>query len=239
MRRCESWDHLRVCGADLPLSLVVGPNSGSSPRVRSRPVQSVDEVGGDRIISACAEQTRSSRLATVRSRDHLRVCGADIRVLPARLPRQGSSPRVRSRRGQRRHHHPQPGIISACAEQTGRSDRRRPSGSDHLRVCGADYSPRSSHCFRKGSSPRVRSRRVHQWAASAGERIISACAEQTFSRWGIVLYYRDHLRVCGADQLNRAVHEADVGSSPRVRSRQSNFTPIRTASSRQNIRLRQ
>lgn len=51
------WDHLRVCGADCDRLMLIGLIWGSSPRVRSGPV----EVGvvGDRhgIISACAERT--------------------------------------------------------------------------------------------------------------------------------------------------------------------------------------
>ena len=52
-----AWDHLRVCGADLPQVRHSAVSWGSSPRVRSR------RVGGERcrpgggIISACAEQT--------------------------------------------------------------------------------------------------------------------------------------------------------------------------------------
>ena len=51
-----------------------------------------------------------------------------------------------------------------------------------------------------GSSPRVRSR-------PAGITIIRSIVG-------------DHLRVCGADRKPMCVHGHDVGSSPRVRSRQ-------------------
>ena len=53
----RSWDHLRVCGADgLPLD-VCRNGEGSSPRVRSRRLDSSSTAAHPGIISACAEQT--------------------------------------------------------------------------------------------------------------------------------------------------------------------------------------
>ena len=91
------WDHLRVCGADKNNILTEELIAGSSPRVRSRhPIEIVrGHVVG--IISACAEQTITVRLMADASRDHLRVCGADCRVVLRCGGVLGSSPRVRSR----------------------------------------------------------------------------------------------------------------------------------------------
>ena len=70
-------DHLRVCGADGSESFDLNVNTGSPPRVRSRPSLSGRAARRGRITSACAEQTGW----TLRNRrsppDHLRVCGAD------------------------------------------------------------------------------------------------------------------------------------------------------------------
>ena len=71
----------------------------------------------------------------------------------------------------------------------------------------------------KGSSPRVRSRRVHGRFQTGPHGIISACAEQTGA---ITVYHgviRDHLRVCGADKDADMANRLSAGSSPRVRSR--------------------
>ena len=51
-------DHLRVCGADWSRAIARLASMGSSPRVRSRRIQSRRGRLGDGIISACAEQTR-------------------------------------------------------------------------------------------------------------------------------------------------------------------------------------
>ena len=49
--------------------------------------------------------------------------------------------------------------------------------------------------------------------------IISACAEQTRRSRSASPACRDHLRVCGADAAMTLDVYADLGSSPRVRSR--------------------
>ena len=180
---------------------VINKLEGSSPRVRSRPpgCNRVQTCRG--IISACAEQTRSTRAVTAKAKDHLRVCGADSGVLCQELVEPGSSPRVRSRRHDRRPVSGLTGIISACAEQTVPVVSVWSPSRDHLRVCGADWRLDPRKTGRAGSSPRVRSR----LGVSLGGRnlagIISACAEQTvlFEREGVP--WEDHLRVCGADRV--------------------------------------
>ena len=72
-------DHLRVCGADSIAVFTDSIRVGSSPRVRSRLRVRLRGSPATRIISACAEQTMDRQLATIMSRDHLRVCGEDWR----------------------------------------------------------------------------------------------------------------------------------------------------------------
>ena len=90
-------DHLRVCGADLGMRPSESAYSGSSPRVRSRPAESIQKFTKGGIISACAEQTCCSASRSLMLRDHLRVCGADPVGMAAKDYKPGSSPRVRSR----------------------------------------------------------------------------------------------------------------------------------------------
>ena len=59
--------------------------------------------------------------------------------------------------------------------------------------------------------------RQKEWRASG---IISACAEQTLGGYEDMAHFRDHLRVCGADQTKEKAWSDGWGSSPRVRSRQ-------------------
>ena len=103
-------------------------SAGSSPRVRSRLYfRDVPQVG-DGIISACAEQTSSVWPSDANVWDHLRVCGADLRVSPEPLEPMGSSPRVRSRLRSLVQTLDTLGIISACAEQTTLKLRRGTGG---------------------------------------------------------------------------------------------------------------
>ena len=52
-----SGDHLRVCGADFLVLVLVKGNAGSPPRVRSRRRALSDKCVVSGITSACAEQT--------------------------------------------------------------------------------------------------------------------------------------------------------------------------------------
>ena len=197
-------DHLRVCGADTFVSTTVPPMVGSSPRVRSRLrvfVRARTHVG---IISACAEQTVTVTAVPTLRRDHLRVCGADEIAPPIAPVMPGSSPRVRSRRDEAGCVGTRRGIISACAEQTVPVPAPVTPAWDHLRVCGADRIVEGRNPQDRGSSPRVRSRRVRIRVAVRAIGIISACAEQT------------------ATTDDKTLQRA--GSSPRVRSRQTYIT---------------
>ena len=175
-------DHLRVCGADLGGSIFVSGAGGSSPRVRSRRHQGRGHRATAGIISACAEQTLRRRHPHRRIPDHLRVCGADGLPPIRAYISAGSSPRVRSRliavsvevRILR--------IISACAEQTAAGTSSIFASLDHLRVCGADFCGPLLGVALAGSSPRVRSRLRYCHRTAANTRIISACAEQTWSK---------------------------------------------------------
>ena len=197
-----SKDHLRVCGADRGVFLIVSFGLGSSPRVRSRhwALRYGEDVVG--IISACAEQTSTVTTYGSSGKDHLRVCGADGPSFADEFHRFGSSPRVRSRRLPLAGAAGTAGIISACAEQTWSPTSRTEATTDHLRVCGADQPAGAARIRRRGSSPRVRSRRLAWMKQSIGLRIISACAEQTSARRCTCRRCRDHLRVCGADVEN-------------------------------------
>ena len=70
-----------------------------------------------------------------------------------------------------------------------------------------------------GSPPRVRSRPAATFRAPRTRRITSACAEQTAGQSAWLAHFRDHLRVCGADQSACSMPIEVRGSPPRVRSR--------------------
>ena len=226
----RTWDHLRVCGADIPPVCVWGWLSGSPPRVRSRlPVgHGACVLGG--ITSACAEQTILRRSGWLGWGDHLRVCGADYFRKLARLTLSGSPPRVRSRHSGYLQHVWFGGITSACAEQTSISRLAGSSIRDHLRVCGADKRMRMACLIGLGSPPRVRSRLRLEPPDRLCDGITSACAEQTAVAVTGITVFGDHLRVCGADEVDLFEAMCHQGSPPRVRSRPCRLMlPLRSA----------
>ena len=192
---------------------------GSPPRVRSRRGPDADNPGRNRITSACAEQTHWLPKQRIFTRDHLRVCGADLLKKLARTVAQGSPPRVRSRLIGPLRCSPATGITSACAEQTALSASSSSATWDHLRVCGADEPFGGGWFIVWGSPPRVRSRLSRHPRNNVPPGITSACAEQTSTRRHCVWWMRDHLRVCGADTERGGPSCLDGGSPPRVRSR--------------------
>ena len=157
-----SRDHLRVCGAVIPLVILRELVAGSSPRVRSGRCPRTTCPCSSGIISACAERSTRCRQAPSLCRDHLRVCGAVPFDVSNASSNAGSSPRVRSglRRGVFRRC--RTGIISACAERSPPARRPGTPSGDHLRVCGAVLFFWVLLVKTSGSSPRVRSGR---WCA--------------------------------------------------------------------------
>ena len=208
-----------MCGADTVVNEWLVRVDGSSPRVRSRRLSRRNYRKTHGIISACAEQTRPATRAGFYARDHLRVCGADVCRVQCYVHQWGSSPRVRSRPVRFQTGTCPRWIISACAEQTWTWAKANKSTKDHLRVCGADVGRIRTLCCRRGSSPRVRSRRLMGHRVHREHGIISACAEQTTIRLMIGGNSTDHLRVCGADLAEARPGDIATGSSPRVRSR--------------------
>ena len=171
------------------------------------------------ITSACAEQTGVALVARLAPKDHLRVCGADLKAKANKPTFQGSPPRVRSRRIPRDRITAERRITSACAEQTPRCLVLWRLPRDHLRVCGADLIRRIPETIEPGSPPRVRSRRCLTDIHDLRCGITSACAEQTSKPKDWRMRTGDHLRVCGADRGRKGGTLFAVGSPPRVRSR--------------------
>ena len=150
-------DHLRVCGADDRNGQRRFGHVGASPRVRRRRGGQAGAGLEGGIISACAEQTPTGFWPASDTRDHLRVCGADVLSSCRQIGKTGSSPRVRSRRSAGTQRAAWPRIISACAEQTRWLEMCLCEYGDHLRVCGADLTVLRRTLTTWGSSPRVRS----------------------------------------------------------------------------------
>ena len=206
-----------MCGEHRIAQAVIGTILGSSPRVRGTPWYFLTNVAFRRIIPACAGNTPVFSFSRRTPRDHPRVCGEHIHQWSCALCLTGSSPRVRGTRALSCARVPRPGIIPACAGNTGGWQLLVGRHGDHPRVCGehprsssltmppAGSSPRVRGTLTAmmygvacaGSSPRVRgTRRVHSRPHGA-DGIIPACAGNTSSPSRVIYQPGDHPRVCG------------------------------------------
>ena len=212
--------HPRGCGADVGYASIPVTLSGSSPRVRGRPltllsrqiphVGSSPRVRGRRqgirtalafqgLIPAGAGQTPVCFFHATNPRAHPRGCGADSAPQLAAAIDKGSSPRVRGRlRGTWRFRMSK-GLIPAGAGQT-------PMISELAEV---DV----------GSSPRVRGRHGHLCFGAGECGLIPAGAGQTSRRSPNSPTHPAHPRGCGADGHGSYDGTVKEGSSPRVRGR--------------------
>ena len=89
----------------------------------------------------------------------------------------------------------------------------------HPRVCGENNTRDGELIPRKGSSPRVQGKRLHEIPARLVEGLIPACAGKTFVGVAASVDKRAHPRVCGENPNEISGRPPTVGSSPRVRGK--------------------
>ena len=131
----------------------------------------------------------------------------------------GRSPRARRRRSVQSWLDNYGRSISACAEETWRSERGTLLPRVDLRVCGGDEPPEAFRAFVKGRSPRARRRRLRDGRGMVLPGSISACAEETRRCSCCTVTGRVDLRVRGGDEDVGRIKDATCGRSPRARRR--------------------
>ncbi|VEG74726.1 Domain of uncharacterised function (DUF2825) [Actinomyces slackii] len=204
-------------GVYVRMVLIALRSSGSSPRARGLLCDLADGGQGVRIIPACAGFTKSTRSPRASPADHPRVRGV-YRRLAERLDHpDGSSPRARGLRRQRRQGDGPGGIIPACAGFTPASCTPPAVRSDHPRVRGVYYIGHQPRPRRKGSSPRARGLLAETAADTHCARIIPACAGFTRSPVQPGHAEEDHPRVRGVYHRRGHANRCEGGSSPRAR----------------------
>ena len=136
--------HPRVCGENVALDQEPALITGSSPRVRGKPLIPFHAASAPGLIPACAGKTFVRVFARGPLGAHPRVCGENCaRPVVAETP-MGSSPRVRGKLGGSLTLRRLPRLIPACAGKT--LGRRRADGREraHPRVCGENSGSRPS-----------------------------------------------------------------------------------------------
>ena len=214
-------DHPRACGANCFSRGPTQRPTGSSPRMRGKQYAVLQLLLVLRIIPAHAGQTWWSRRGSGRLPDHPRACGANDSGVTSASERCGSSPRMRGKRQHRQVRADHERIIPAHAGQTARSLVSLGVLPDHPRACGANWAKSLSRCRRCGSSPRMRGKHILAEDSSTVMRIIPAHAGQTSFGWPVMRWPPDHPRACGANLSARYPDAVVLGSSPRMRGKQS------------------
>ena len=131
----------------------------------------------------------------------------------------GSSPRVRGKPRGRPRHPVRRGLIPACAGKTRRTPARCRRQWAHPRVCGENFGSIRKINGGKGSSPRVRGKRVGAEGRVRARRLIPACAGKTRHSVRFDIRCTAHPRVCGENRSGTQKSGFALGSSPRVRGK--------------------
>ena len=231
VRNAARAAHPRACGENSRERVDVLVAAGSSPRVRGKPVDDGLHRGRSGLIPACAGKTGVTCWRHPVPGAHPRVCGENRAVSTKSASADGSSPRVRGK--------PSSGgwcpgawrLIPACAGKTSSASPRPGAHAAHPRVCGENGGHLLAPPGARGSSPRVRGKRWEEdhWTDPVG--LIPACAGKTSPTARSTPPTAAHPRVCGENWLRRAAVESLVGSSPRVRGKQTK-TPTLTGRGR-------
>ena len=148
--------HPRVCGENDGARCEVVEAEGSSPRVRGKRDLLRKQRRHSGLIPACAGKTPFSLSSTVMNGAHPRVCGENRKAHLPRMWKQGSSPRVRGKRGPSQGRRPGQGLIPACAGKTPSPPEIFSRPPAHPRVCGENRVGAPGRRRFRGSSPRVR-----------------------------------------------------------------------------------
>ena len=188
--------------------------------MRGSPAQPEERHEGLRIIPAHAGLTDVQSKLAVRYRDHLRACGAHVRVTAVNKPTSGSSPRMRGSHTGYDGIVLHVGIIPAHAGLTTSLWFSGSARRDHPRACGAHIARPSGVDVSKGSSPRMRGSPNRAGDVKTRHGIIPAHAGLTLHPWRRRYPRRDHPRACGAHKVVARSPALVQGSSPRMRGSQ-------------------
>ena len=171
-----AWDHPRVCGEKVVLSIFLVPLMGSPPRVRGKERQQPRKHRVTRITPACAGKSLGCAQGLTRAQDHPRVCGEKVLRFRTLLRCVGSPPRVRGKDFNLLCMDFCPGITPACAGKRHLPATFVPVQRDHPRVCGEKRFLICRQSPRWGSPPRVRGKDEERIEHEITRGITPACA---------------------------------------------------------------
>ena len=211
--------HPRACGENIASALKNVPATGSSPRVRGKPVSRRSMTWERGLIPARAGKTSRPRRSRTCGTAHPRACGENQGRHDRLSEARGSSPRVRGKRFGHLVEVLDAGLIPARAGKTSVRTAMAAFFRAHPRACGENTSTPTGWINPRGSSPRVRGKLLVVGAAVVIAGLIPARAGKTFAGRGRRRALRAHPRACGENAVRLSFSPKTSGSSPRVRGK--------------------
>ena len=150
------------------------------------------------------------------------MCGEKFLVSGVNRKNQGSPPRVRGKERENGSPLYITRITPACAGKSLAGCLRRQSTRDHPRVCGEKEEAVRSAVASVGSPPRVRGKVTGAHFQRRAIRITPACAGKRIRFNSLLIFPRDHPRVCGEKTYWTLRSKLIQGSPPRVRGKAGN-----------------
>ena len=219
--------HPRACGENIACPFWVVLSEGSSPRVRGKLRWRFLLVGFPGLIPARAGKTQRHRPPPGHGRAHPRACGENGLAVGGSSGASGSSPRVRGKRLMVKSSVADSGLIPARAGKTRPPHQARRRQRAHPRACGENHEHARMNPFARGSSPRVRGKRVSGWWRRGVSGLIPARAGKTPSAPRKGRQSPAHPRACGENVELDCLALPGAGSSPRVRGKRHWRDPLR------------
>ena len=175
----RSTAHPRACGENKIEGAALFVASGSSPRMRGKPVVSLSSPNHIRLIPAHAGKTSCGFRGYRRARAHPRACGENKQRKSPGTSTKGSSPRMRGKPVSKILQRFQIGLIPAHAGKTRNGSRPRNSQSAHPRACGENPKEAQWIEAQEGSSPRMRGKHQRPHRRHQIDGLIPAHAGKT------------------------------------------------------------
>ena len=189
--------HPRACGENEYRERYEIPRTGSSPRMRGKPTGAQLETASQGLIPAHAGKTPRSFPCRTRTQAHPRACGENQDVCGHAGFCEGSSPRMRGKRGCAQGHESCRRLIPAHAGKTRKARNSHPRPGAHPRACGENQDTNALDLTGAGSSPRMRGKPDGDLRTVARLRLIPAHAGKTTQTRRGCLYQWAHPRACG------------------------------------------
>ena len=216
-RHVQRPDHPRLRGEHSAMADNVLPSPGSSPPARGARRVRLRLPARHGIIPACAGSTSTPGQPSPAARDHPRLRGEHLIVIPLGVRQEGSSPPARGAHPDHVRANLGPGIIPACAGSTRRPASCVDACRDHPRLRGEHEPVGGELAVEGGSSPPARGARRHHLDDRGHGRIIPACAGSTVLASRRRFMAGDHPRLRGEHIGVSGFRSLAAGSSPPAR----------------------